>query len=508
MRRVFDTRRAGGESGDEPVDRISDGSGTDRYRGQAHVLGLVLLIGAVAVASIGIVVLGSSSLETQQTTIEAEYAEQSLLEFAHTAETTVVTDRGPSDVSLGPFDRGHVTMRDDAGRVTITRVNGSGSDEVLYNEPLGTLAYVNDDTEIAYQGGGVWRTDGAGAAMVSAPGIEYRDGTLTFPLVQLGGDRVGGNAIDGTVRQAATPTQIALDDRSGHDRGSVTTRIDVESEYCDAWERELEDSLEGSVIEGCEEGEPQRVRIQLLTSENGRSLGGAVIGETVTANPNGGSGKHLIDGDVRAGTITIDESMVNGTLSHENYDYPSADEEIDRALEACDEYGELNGTVTQPGVHCVNEIDSNHHFDTSNGDIDVVVRESFDLPHGNGNLSVTGSNDLTIYADTGFEVRGNAAIGNESNASQTRLVFSSKSTVQTASGTPEINALLYAPESTVTLNGTPTVVGTVVGDEVSLGSAAVEIRDDGSLTTLEYIPGAGPRVPYATVTAYEAKLDD
>jgi len=123
-------------------------------------------------------------------------------------------------------------------------------------------------------------------------------------------------------------------------------------------------------------------------------------------------------------------------------------------------------------------------------------------------LSVTGSNDLTIYADTGFDVQGNGVIGNASDASQTRLVFSSESAVQTANGTPEINALLYAPESTVTLNGTPTIVGTVVGEEVKLGSAAAKIRGDGTLKTLEYIPGAGPRVPYATVTAYEAELGD
>ncbi len=434
MRRAFDTRRAGGQSGDKPAARISDGSGTDRHRGQAHVLGLVLLIGAVAVASVGIIMLGSSGLETQQTTIEAEYAEQSLLEFAHSAETTATTGHGPSDVSFGPFDHGHVAMRDDAGRVTITRVNSSGSDEVLYDEPLGTLAYGNEDTEIAYQGGGVWRTDGAGAVMVSAPGIEYRDGTLTFPLVQLGGDRVGGNVVDGTVRQAATPTQIALDDRSGHDRGSVT-------------------------------------------------------------------------GNARARSGSIDEWMVSGTVSHENYDYPSADEEIDRALEACDEFKELDEDVTEQGVHCTDEIDSGHHFDTSNGDIAVVVRKSFDLS-GSDSISVTGNNDLTIYAGEDLDVKGSAVIGNASDPSQTQLVFSSGSTVETVSGSPEINALLYAPESTVDIKGTPTIVGTAVGDEVTIHDVAAEIRGDESLATLEYIPGAGPRVPYATVTAYEAELDD
>ncbi|SDB97782.1 hypothetical protein SAMN05192552_100110 [Natrinema hispanicum] len=37
----------------------------NRHRGQSHVLGLVLLIGALAVASVGRIVVDSSSLETQ-----------------------------------------------------------------------------------------------------------------------------------------------------------------------------------------------------------------------------------------------------------------------------------------------------------------------------------------------------------------------------------------------------------------------------------------------------------
>jgi len=474
-------------------------------RGQTHVLGLVLLIGAVAVASVGIIVLGSSSLDTQQAAIETDYAEQSMLEFAHSTKTTVSTGRGPSDVSLGPFDRGHVSMRETAGRVTMTRVNDSGGTEVLYNESLGTLAYANGDTEIAYQGGGVWRTDGTGSAMVTEPGIEYRNGTLTFPIVHLDGNRAGGNAVDGTVRQAATPTQVALDGRSNSE--SVTVRIAIESTYCNAWERELADSLEGSVTESCDEGEPQRVRIQLISpTENSRALDSAVIAETVAAGFSESTGKQPIHGDSRAGTID-DEWMVSGTVSHENYDYPSADEEIDRALDACDEFGEVDGSITEPGVHCVDEIDSGHHFDTSNGDIAVVVRDSFDLS-GSNTLSVTGSNDLTVYADSDLDVRGNAVIGNASDPSQTRLVFSSGSTVETVSGSPEINALLYAPESTVDIKGTPTIVGTVVGDDVTIHDVAAEIRGDDSLATLEFIPGAGPHVPYATVTAYEAELDD
>jgi len=309
MRGVLDARRAGEQSRDEPADRLSDGPRTDRHRGQSHVLGLVLLVGIVAMGSTLVLLFGASGLEAYESAAEIEHAEHSLLEFTHNTKTTVATGQSPSDVSLGPFDRGHVAMRDEAGRVTITRDNDSGGTEVLYNESLGTLTYVNGDTEIAYQGGGVWRTDGGGSTTVSEPGIDYRNGTLTFSIVHLDGSQVRGTVIDGTVRRAATPEQVDLDGRSNRTRASVAVQIAIESAYCSAWEQELEDSLEGNVTESCEAGEPQRVRIQLISPrENSRVLDSAVIGETVEAGFNSKS-KQPIDGDVRAGTID-DEWMV------------------------------------------------------------------------------------------------------------------------------------------------------------------------------------------------------
>lgn len=497
--------------GDERRDTDSQGMGSplpsacSNARGQAQVLGFVLLIGAVTAASVGIVVFGLDVLDTQQTAIETEYAEQSLVEFTDRAET-VTTDRSPSGVSLGPFDHGRVELQSDTGRVTITSDNGSGTNEVLYDEPLGSVTYTDGDTEIAAQGGGVWRTDGTGSTTVSAPGIGYREGTLTFPLVHLDSDRGGGTGIDGTVRRATAPTTVALDARRDRGAGSVAVRLGIESRYCDAWERELEDAVEGSVLERCDDGKPQRVRIRLINPVGtGRALDSAVIGETVTAGFDERTGAQPIDGAARAGTI--DEWLVNGTVSDTAYEYPSADERIDDALAACDEFTPLDEDVSEPGVYCVDELTGSHDFDTSNGDIDVVVRDSFDLASGSSDLTVEGENDLTIYADTDLEVGGNTEIGTESAAARTRLVLSSEATVQTVRGTPEIRALIYAPDSTVTIGGTPTIVGTVVGNEVEIDDPATEIRHDESLERVNLIPGAGPRVTHAHLTAYELELD-
>jgi len=267
------------------------------------------------------------------------------------------------------------------------------------------------------------------------------------------------------------------------------------------------ESIEGSVIERCDEGKPQRVQIRLINpTANGIPLDSAVVADTVTAGFDESTGARPIGGDARAGTI--DEWLVNGRVSDTGYEYPSADEKIDSALQACDKFKPLNGAVTEPGVYCVAEINSSHNFDTSNGDIDVVVRDSFDLSSGTTDITVKGENDLTMYADTDLEVGGNTEIGSESVAARTRLVFSSESSVQTVRGTPEIRALIYAPDSTVTIGGTPTIVGSVVGNEVTIDDPAVEIRHDESLERLYLIPGAGPRVTHAQLTAYELELNE
>lgn len=474
-------------------------------RGQTNVLGVVLLVGFVAVGIGGIVVLGSTALEHQQSAAEAERAERSLLEFGHTIETIADTDRKRADVATGRFDHGRAELRTDAGHVTVTYIDDSGAEEVLYDESLGALVYVDGDTEIAYQGGGVWRTDGAGATAVSPPGIRYREGTLTLPVYRLTGDRVSGNAVDGTVRRSSGATPIEPENRSVGTLEGGRIRIDLESEYCEAWQRELEETLEGSVVERCGEDRPQSVRAELPIHPGPERYDSAVIAETIDAGFEGNQTQ--IEGDVRAGAV--DGWLVDGDEFDEGYVFPEADERIAEKTEACDAALPDEREIDDPGTYCVDELTGGYEFDTADGDIDVVVRDSLDLPTGQGDLLAEGDHDLTFYVDGDVSIEGNARIGNRSDPARTRLVVSSNSTVATAQGSSEIAALIYAPESTVTLRGNPTIEGSVVGGDVTVESNLNpgEIRYDERLESVDFVPSSKPEIRYATITAHEIAFD-
>lgn len=474
-------------------------------RGQTNVLGIVLLIGVVAVGSVGIVVLGSTVLETQQRAAETNHAERSMLEFAHTVETTAIDGGVPSDVVTGRFDHGHAELRTDAGRVTITHVTDSGATDVLYDEPLGAFVYVGDETEIAYQGGGVWRSDGSGTATVSSPDIGYREGTLTFPIYRLTGERVTADAVDGTVRRSAEPTAVGSTGSTGPlERGTI--RIDLESDYCGAWEREFEATFDGGVAERCDENRSGRVRVELPIRPGARAYDSAVIAETIDAGF--GANQTQIEGDVRAASVP--EWLYDGNESDEGYDFPSSDGRVTEKIEDCNgTFQSLDEVDDDAETYCVDEITESHEFDADDGAVDVMVRDSIDLSGGQ-DLLVEGDHDLTFYVGGDVSIQGNTRIGNESDPSRTRFVLPSNGRMLTGgSGTPDISALVYAPDSTVTLQGNPTIVGTIVGDRVVVENNLNpgEIRYDESLEFVDFVPSNESEVRYTGITGYDIRVD-
>ncbi|MFC4542997.1 hypothetical protein ACFO5R_13800 [Halosolutus amylolyticus] len=461
-------------------------------------------MGLVAVASVGIVMLGSTALDARETTAETERAEGSMLEFTHAAKTAAITGQRSTTVTLGPFDHGSVETRPDDGRVRITHV--TDSEEVLYDASLGTIAYVDGETEIAAQGGGLWRREGDDVVSLSSPGVEYRDGTLSVPVVHVTGDGVHGRSSDVAVTRSSSPTTIDRPDRDG-DRfhASADVRIEIESAYCEGWERDLEAAVPGSVVERCSEGQPGRLRIELTEPTTIRSIESAVVAHEIDVHRDAPP----IEGDVR--TAAVDDDRVDGTVHDTGYDAPSVDDAVDAMVDRCADEGfeSLPEEVTEPGRYCVDTIDDGHTIDTSAGAVEIVVRDSIGDPNYQEDLRVEGENDLTIYVDGDLSARGNAVIGNESDPSRTRLLFSADGSVTTANGNPTIAALVYAPDSTVSVQGNPTIDGSIVAQRVEIDNIRPGVvRYDDRIAGVDTTPGPGPHLRYLDATAYELSIDD
>jgi hypothetical protein len=236
---------------------------TRRVRAQSSVLGIVLILGLTLTVTSGIVVLGSAVLEDSQRESQVDQAEQALTQFDSRAAQVALGESSSQTVRVGGT-KGDYRVRPDAGHVTIKHLNYTGSEnETIHEGSLGALVFSQGDTEIAYQGGGVWRRDDGGATMVSPPEFHYRRATLTFPIVRVVGDGAASGGVTARAERTSQPRDIYPNASASYDTTSDnylnpvengTMLVTVESNYCRGWQQYFETRTAGNVTE-CQDGE-------------------------------------------------------------------------------------------------------------------------------------------------------------------------------------------------------------------------------------------------------------
>ena len=215
-------------------------------RAQSEVLGTVLLLGLTVTVVGSTVALGGAALDDSQTRADLQRAEGAMTQLD--SKTSLVA-HGESPSQRLRMDVGRTAdfrVSEDAGWMRIEVE--TAETEVNETVTLGAVVYERDGETVAYQGGGVWRSGGGGARMVSPPEFHYRGDTLTLPLVTVDGDgRVGDAAVVSRVQGRPTglfPTEDVANPLFG---GNVT--ITVESDYAAAWGRFFESRTEANVTQ-------------------------------------------------------------------------------------------------------------------------------------------------------------------------------------------------------------------------------------------------------------------
>ncbi|QSG05904.1 DUF7289 family protein [Halapricum desulfuricans] len=253
-------------------------------RGQSETVGFVLVIALVlAGAGLTVAIGGAAILDTQASN-EYQRAEHSMTLFDSRAAMVALGDADAQRVSLG-HDAGTISVRDESGWMRITHANysGSGETEVIFNETLGSVVYESEEGTIAYQGGGVWKTQGGQAQMISPPEFHYRGATLTLPAIQVTGDGAASGSVDLTVtpRQQARVVYpnatTATENGAGapYDETAATSyrnytnpvrngtvNVTVHSEYADGWETYFRERTTGNTTRVGE----NTVRLTLATT--------------------------------------------------------------------------------------------------------------------------------------------------------------------------------------------------------------------------------------------------
>ncbi|AFK21392.1 hypothetical protein E6P09_16560 (plasmid) [Haloferax mediterranei ATCC 33500] len=349
-------------------------------RAQSEVMGIALLIGIIVLAGTMLVIFGAAAVSEQEGTVATSQAERGFEQLDTRTSRVALGDASSQQVDLGFVDNVGHAYSNDEGWIRVTNHPADGNETEVTNTSLGTVFYQRDETTVAYQGGGVWRSDGEGSAMLSRPEFHYNDGTLTLPIVSVDGDSGLTDRVhitkNGTSVRKFPDSSRGLTNRLE----SGTTNVTVQSDYYEAWGQYFEENTRG-VVTYNHSAEQVTVTFFALpdirkfdvgiiaTSDTGELSvegTGAYIdsydssqGDYASTNSADGSirsagnvftsGDALIDGDVAAGgVVDLDgNSNISGDVEWTKEPEPDATEKT-----------KIDGNVTRiDGVDSVSPID-------------------------------------------------------------------------------------------------------------------------------------------------------
>jgi hypothetical protein len=270
-------------------------SGSRHDRAQTSPLSVLLILSITLTAAAVIVVFGGAALEGVQQESQVGQAEQAMTQFDSRAAQVALGDSSSQNVNIGQ-QNGNYRVDEDAGAIRIYHENyTAGQTEYIYGSEtdwvsLGSVVYQGQNTQIAYQGGGVWRQDDSGSAtMISPPEFHYRRATLTFPLIRVNGTDSTAGRTRARITRVETATGIYPDPGQHYDddtskpeylnpvqEGNMT--VEIRSEYCEAWRTYLAERTEGEVTE-CDSNNTVTARLVTLGTQGNFDV---IKGSTLT----------------------------------------------------------------------------------------------------------------------------------------------------------------------------------------------------------------------------------
>ncbi|WIV67942.1 DUF7289 family protein [Natrialbaceae archaeon AArc-T1-2] len=440
-------------------------------RAQTAVLGVVLLVGVVAIASVGILMLAAETTEELEQQAENERIEQSFVELSQTMSTTSATGDTTEVVDFAAGEHGAVVMTE-TGHINIS---ADGPADFEENISIGTIEYEADDgTRIAYQAGGVFRETGTETRVVTAPPIHYHDDTSTFsfPIVEVE-EEAQINSGDVTISHADTETYRNLT----RIEDSVV-QINVTSDYCVGWENYFRGQTQaGAIQESCDENTDDQVVVELgLTDLKGAYEQGLyAVGETgvdlrcesahqIIAGPvaiEGGvdnDAKECIDEDWRDDAIGIDPDETLPPLDRviEKMNESVKDSEA-KSFDGSDNLEGGNTYYADDGVTIdgqgANAIEAN----LDEGDITLVIDGDLNI---DGELEIKeyeDSRSLDIYLTGNLTIDGTAATDDfefEDPDGQHISIYGTSSMIVGGQGS-EFEGTILAPRHEAALNESP-----------------------------------------------------
>lgn len=224
---------------------------TGRGRGQSETIGLVLLLGITVLGVTSVVAFAAPALDDAEAATNTQRVGQSLSQLDSRTAVVALGQTDSQSVSLSESRSGTYEVNPDAGRISVLRLDENGSQVgTILNTTMGEVVYERGDTRVAFQGGGVWRTAGRGAEMLSPPEFNYQDATLTLPVIRVGGaaSAFAGAPLARVSGTSVTPVfPVAGDSNRSNPLSGGTVVVRVDSRYYRGWEQFFRERSTGNV---------------------------------------------------------------------------------------------------------------------------------------------------------------------------------------------------------------------------------------------------------------------
>jgi len=470
--------------------------GQRRHRAQSGPLGFLLVFALVVTATTLIVALGTGTIGGTQDALDEERAEKAMTQLDSQAALVALGNSEVQRIDLSTGrDTGYV-VEDDAGRMTLSYKNQTtGNETTVFSERMGRIVYETDDgSTIAYQGGGVWRSDGGGnAIMISPPEFHYRDATLTLPLVTIGSSgSVSDRAVISNADTQRYFPNATKNSAYSNPLENARVEVSVTSQYYRAWGAYFETRTDGTV----EYDHPdERVTLALVTPLENTKVTSATASLSA-------SGTFILNGN--AGNLCSPSKVyLNSYNSSEPGDYcsqtPGTEGDIvyggDMDLSGGSGSSDIYGDVVSGGVVDVGngkgggapEINGNISYsDTCRNSKDACERKATgsvrqisgidQAPAINGivRTQVNETKKNNNNGDSGVPITGNTL---------------DAGSVELTSGSYYLENIDVASSETVTLNTTDGDIYLAVEENVEVDdNAAIEVVGDGTVSV--YVLGS------------------
>ncbi|WP_396613474.1 hypothetical protein ACH9L7_17780 (plasmid) [Haloferax sp. S1W] len=218
---------------------------------QSEGLAVVLLLSMVLLGTTTVLLVGGTALTDSRQNVQSSQAEHAMRQLDAGASAVAFENADQSTVDLGVAAGDGSLQSTERGwmRVEIQNASTDYADPntSVLNVSLGSLVYESGETTVAYEGGGVWRSDGGTTTMVARPEFHFRNGTLTVPIMSL----TESNSLYEEVEVVeSAPFQRWYPNATAgrpHKISNAKVVVTVQSEYYEAWGQYFEAETNGFV---------------------------------------------------------------------------------------------------------------------------------------------------------------------------------------------------------------------------------------------------------------------